>query len=255
MRLPNGVSTQTRQSPSSSRQRSITTCDRRAPSRWHLPVGEKAQQILRRAGIEIVLGHKPRQRRGLGQRAQFAHQRADAAAKLQRTSRPIALPERHLARLAGRRRHQHAVVRDLLNAPRRRAQDKRLAGMALEDHLFVEFAHAHGFAFAVGQKNTIQAAVGNGTGIQYRQSRRSVARRDHVAHAVPGEPRTQFGKLVGGIAPTEQIEHAFKRRAAQAAEGRGMADELVKRIHADLGLRRSPLASLPYPNRRTSTPR
>ena len=109
-------------------------------------------------------------------------------------------------------------------------------GWRLEDHLLVELADAHGLAFAVGKKNAVEAAIGNGAGVENGQAGRAIAGGDHVADAVPGEARTQLGELVGGIAAAEQIEHALEGRAGEAAKGRGAADEVEERIDADFGL-------------------
>ena len=235
MRLPNGVSTHTRQSPSSSRHRSTTIVAvvGNLPCGFGL-VGEKAQQILRGAGIEIVLVHQPRERGRLRQRAQLAHHGADAAAEFERTSRPVALPERHLARLARSGRHQHAVVRNVGDAPRRRAENERLVGVRLEDHLFVELAHAYRLALGKCKKDAIETAIGNRSGIQNRQPRRAVARRHHIAHAIPRQSWTQLGKLVGGVAPAQQIEHPLEGRAGKRAERRGAPHQIEEKIDGDL---------------------
>ena len=54
--------------------------------------------------------------------------------------RGVALPERHPADLARRRRHQHPVVGDVLDAPRRRTEEEHVTHARLVDHLLVEFA-------------------------------------------------------------------------------------------------------------------
>jgi hypothetical protein len=74
MRLPNGVSTQTRQSPSSSRQRSITTV--RSSGTWPVASSWSARNAAgfpRRRDRDRAR-HEARERSGLGQCAQFAHQ-------------------------------------------------------------------------------------------------------------------------------------------------------------------------------------
>ena len=109
--------------------------------------------------------------------------------------------------------------------------------MALEDHLLVQLAHAHRFALAVRQKNAVQSAVGNGACIQNRQPRRTIARRHHIADAIPRQPRPQLGKLVRWVAPAQQIQHAFKRRAAQPPKRRSVPHQLEQRIHAHFRLR------------------
>ena len=83
-------------------------------------------------------------------------------------------------------------------------------GCDLEDHLLVEFADADGLALGVGEEDAVEAAVGNGAGVQNGEAGCAVARRDDVADAIPGEARAQLGELVGGVAAAEQIEHAFE---------------------------------------------
>ncbi len=164
--------------------------------RRQLLVGKVAQQILRRLRIQVVLTRQPRHRRVARHLAQLAHQRADAPAELQRPPRCVAMPEGHLARLARRRRNQHAIMRDLIDAPRRRAQNECLAGAALEDHLLVQLAHAHRPPFGARKKDAIQPAVRNRPAIQDRQHLRALARCQQVADAVPRHARTQLGKFI-----------------------------------------------------------
>src|SRR5437588_11773052 len=66
----------------------------------------------------------------------------DVVAKLRRTRGCVAMPKRHLARLARRRQNQHAIVRDLLDTPGAGAESERITLTALENHFFVEFADA-----------------------------------------------------------------------------------------------------------------
>ncbi len=90
-----------------------------------------------------------------------AHQLADGASELQRPAGGVRLPERHLARFARRRRDEHAVVRDLLDAPGRGAEQERLADAALEHHLFVELADARAGPALAGEEHAVEAAIGN----------------------------------------------------------------------------------------------
>src|SRR5437764_1342829 len=81
-------------------------------------------------------------RSGSGSTSCGSGARADRATELERPRRGLALPERHLPRDAGCGRDEHAVVRDLLDPPGRRAEQERLPHARLEDHLLVELAHA-----------------------------------------------------------------------------------------------------------------
>ncbi len=109
-------------------------------------------------------------------------------------------------------------------------------GVTLEDHLLVEFADAHGFAFAVGEEDAVEAAVGDGAGVENGEAGGAVAGGDDVADAVPGEARAELGELVGGITAAEQVEDAFEGRAGEGAEGSGAADEVEEEVDADFGL-------------------
>ena len=189
-------------------------------------VCEKAKQILGGTGIEIVLVDEARERCWLRQGAQLADHGADAAAEFERTSGAVALPERHLAWLAGSGRHEHAVVRNVGDAPCGRAEDERLVGMRLEDHLLVKLAHAHRLALSEGKEDTVEAAIGDGSGIQNRQARRAVARRDNIAYSVPRQTRTQLAELLGRVAAAEQIEHAVEGGARERTERSGSTHEI-----------------------------
>src|ERR1019366_10756580 len=100
----------------------------------------------------------------------------------------------------------------------------------------VEFADTHGFTFRVGEEDAVEAAVGNGAGVEDGETGRSVAGGDDVADAVPGEARAQLGEFVGGVAAAEQVENAFEGGAGESAERCGAADEVVEDIHADFRL-------------------
>ena len=120
-----------------------------------------------------------------GMSREFADQLANAAAKFEGAAGIVSMPERHLARLARRRRNQYPVVGDLVDAPGRRAQDKGVAGAAFEDHLFVEFIHADGLAFRPREKDAVEAAIGNSAAVQDGQGLDSFARRQGVARCDP----------------------------------------------------------------------
>src|ERR1700722_9969880 len=112
----------------------------------NLLVGEKANKVFRCLFIEIVLANQAAQRRIPRHVAQFAHQLTDTAAKLERTASAVSMPERHLAGLARRRRHQHPVVSDFVDPPGGGAQDEGVAGPAFKHHLLIEFPYPNRLA-------------------------------------------------------------------------------------------------------------
>ena len=199
-------------------------------------IGQELQQILRCARIEIMLSDKAGERGGLRQRPQFAHQRTDATSKLQRTPWAIALPERHLARFTGSRNNKHPIMRNVFDAPGRRAENKGLVGMGLEDHLLVEFAHANGLALGVCEKDSVETAIRDRSSVEDGEAACAVASCHHIANAIPGQARSQFGKLIRGIPAAQKIENAVERRASESAKRRSTTHEIVERIHMHLGL-------------------
>ena len=199
-------------------------------------IGEELEEVFGGVGVEIVFGDEARERGGLGQGAQFANQSADAAAEFERAAGAIAFPERHFAGLAGSGHDEDAVVGDVFNAPGGGAEDEGLVGVRLEDHLFVEFADADGFAFGVGEEDAVEAAVGDGSGVEDGEAGGAFAGGDDVADAVPGEAGAQFGEFVGGVAAAEQVENTLEAGAGEAAEGGGAADEVVEEVDVDFRL-------------------
>ena len=81
-------------------------------------VGQIAQHVLRRLSVQIVLACESCDCGSPRHRTQLAHQRADPAAKFDGPPRLVTMPERHLARLTRRGAHQHAVMGNLIHAPR-----------------------------------------------------------------------------------------------------------------------------------------
>ncbi len=152
-------------------------------------------------------------------RSQLAHHRADAATKFNRPSWSIAMPEGHLSRLTGRGRNQYAIMRNLVDAPRGRAQDKGISGVALEDHFLVELADSHRLFRRAGQEHSIQPAIGNRPAVQNCQAFRSGARSERVAVAIPGDARTQLGEFIRRIPAGEHVEYAIECSPAEGGEG------------------------------------
>ena len=186
-----------------------------------------------------MLFHEAREGGGARHGEQFARHLADLAAELGGASGAIAVPEGHLAGLAGGGGDGDAIVRDLVDAPGGGAQDDGVAGAALEDHLLIEFADARA-ASGAGEIDGEQAAVGDGAAVDDGDRARALARGELVGDAVPGEARAQFGELVGGVAAGEHVEHRIEDAAGEGGVGRGLADEGEERVgipgvHGDHG--------------------
>jgi hypothetical protein len=63
-----------------------------------------------------------------GSDTDLAHELADATAELERATRAVAVPERHLAGLAGRGGDDHPLEGDVLDPPGGRPEQEGLAG-------------------------------------------------------------------------------------------------------------------------------
>ena len=124
----------------------------------------------------------------------------------------------------------HAVVADLLDAPRRRAEHERVAGPALVDHLLVELADAG----PVGQEHAEQPAVGDRAAVDDRHARRAVARPHPSADAVPHEARPEPGELVGRVAAREQVEDGGEDVVAEVGVVRGAPDQGAQLVDVPL---------------------
>ena len=82
------------------------------------------EEVVGRQLVEVVVGAQARHggrslaRRASGRlRLELAREGAERPPELDRPADRVALPERQLARLAGRRADQHPIVADALDAP------------------------------------------------------------------------------------------------------------------------------------------
>ncbi len=163
-----------------SRTRSITIVPIiRDLLRRELLVNQITQNILGRLLIEIVLARQPGNRSTARQLAQFANQRADAPAELNGGGL-IPVPERHLARLTGRRAHQHTILRDLVDAPRGRAQTTSHQ-RALKHHLLIELTDTQRFRVPSAHEDSIQATIRNRAAIEDGNPMHTLARCNPVS--------------------------------------------------------------------------
>ena len=144
---------------------------------------------------------------------------------------PFALPERDRPGHTGRRRDEDAVARDLLDAPRRRAEQERLAGPRLVDHLLVELADT---AAAVDEIHAEKTAIRNRPRIGHRQPAGTAAASDDAGGAIPDDARSELGELVGRIAAREHVEHVLELRPREIREWVRATHELVQVVDRDL---------------------
>ena len=94
------------------------------------------------------------------------------------------------------------IVGDVLDAPRRRAEQERLARPRLVDHLLVELADPG----AVGQEHPEQAPVGDGAGVGHGQALGARPAPQDAGDPVPHDARPQLAELLGRVAAGEQVE-------------------------------------------------
>ncbi len=232
-RPPSGERMQTRQSPSSSRVRSTTSVRSSGTS----PVARAcSSRYWRRFSAAWSSSWCPRTSRDTaaarGDLAELADQPADELTRLQRTRRGVSVPERHLSRLSRRRRDEHPVVGDLLDAPRRGAEEEDLAHLALEHHLLVQLSHPGMGLLPAGEEHAVEPAVGDGAAIHDGDPLGALAGDDRVGHPVPGDAGSELGEVVRGEAAGEEIEHVLEHRPAQLGERRRTAHRGMERVHA-----------------------
>ena len=95
------------------------------------------------------------------------------------------MPEGHFAGLAGSGRDQDAVVGDFVDAPGGSAEDEDFADARFEDHFLVELADADGLFVVTGEKDAVEAAIGDGAGVEDGEALRAFARGEEVRDRDP----------------------------------------------------------------------
>ena len=189
-------------------------------------VGDVAPQVAGRAPFQRRLFREPALGGALGLVAQLAHERAQRAPQLQRASRPLAAPERHLAGLARGGRDDHPVARDLRDAPGGRAQQERLADARLVHHLLVQLADARAVR---AQVHGVKAAVGDGAAAEDRHQPRVAPGRQPIRGAVPGQPRPQIRELVRRVAARQHVQRRRQHVARERRVRVGALDDRLQR--------------------------
>jgi hypothetical protein len=150
------------------------------PGRLGLLV-EVGHDVGRRPLVERVHGAEPLVGLLGGQRPDGAHELAHRPAQLCLSTRTVAVPERHLAGLAGGGGDHDPFEGDVLDAPCRGAEQEGLAHPGLVDHLLVQLADP----CAVGQEDAVEAAVGDGAARGHRQALRAGTAPHGPREAVP----------------------------------------------------------------------
>src|SRR4029453_9326565 len=147
---------------------------------------EVGAQVRRGAAVEPVVARQTLQRLALRGFRDGARELTDRAPELGRPTRPVAVPERHLSRLARSWRDEDAVVGDLVDAPRRRPEEEDLPRPRLEHHLFVEPADAPALpAFLAGEEHPVEAAVRDGARVDDGHPPRAFPAPNRAADPLP----------------------------------------------------------------------
>ncbi len=174
--------------------------------------------VQARAGQALACGLRSRP-------VQLAHERADGRAELAAAADAVALPEGKPTRCARRRRDEHPVIGDLLDAPGGGAEREDVADARFVDHLLVQLAHAPRAALRAGEEHPEEPPVGDRAAAGHREPQRPRPPGQHVGRAVPHDPRPQLGELFAGVAPGEHVEHRVQHGSGQLPVGRGPAHE------------------------------
>ncbi len=141
----------------------------------------------------------------------------------------VAVPEGHGAGHARRRRDHDPVARDLLDAPRGRAEQEGLPHPGLVDHLLVELADPA----PVGQVHREQPAVGDRARVGHGQRAGAAAGADRALEPVPHDPRPQLAELLRRVATVEHVEHVLELAAVELGVGPGAPEQLVQVVDGD----------------------
>ena len=180
-------------------------------SRRRLLLAQEREQVACGALVEAVPLGQPLDRLLVGEGGELPRGLADLLAELVRPPHPLALPERHRAGNTGGRRDEHAVARDLLDPPRRGAEQEGLPRARLVHHLLVELADAPA---AVDEMDAEEAAVGDRARVRDREPPRAVPPANHAGRPVPDDPR---------LAARRTRRRGSDRRACRARSRAGRA--------------------------------
>ncbi len=194
-------------------------------------LGQVRHQVRSRLLVESGVDQSLRRLLGRGRR-HLAGERAQSLAELERAADPVAVPERHLARLPVGRDHVDAVVGDLRDPPARRTEREHVAHPRLVDHLLVELADPRARRFA-GDEDAEQAAVRDRAATGHRDPLCSRSPGQRAGIAIPHQSGAQLGELVGRESTGQQIERRLVGRTRKSLEGRRPANRLEPLLDPD----------------------
>ena len=213
------------------------------PSRRACARARACGRRARRRGLPLVvryasrLSAAPRVEVVLARQAARAASRGGAASS--RVSRPSARPSSTgraarspcqngiLPGSPGAGVDQHAVARDLDDAPARGARARRCrprgsrrpSPRRARRRAGPPRASRRTRVAAVGEEHAVEAAVGIVPAFATTSRCAPSRARTRAAQPVPGDARPQLGELVGGVAAGEHVEDALELRARQPANG------------------------------------
>ena len=244
-RAPNGDSTQTRQSPTSSRKRSTTIAAiaRRFSGRCRLVV-EVVDQILRSAPVEVMFVDQPGFALGPRQREQLASELADRPTERRRS--PGAVAAARTASFPALRAPGDTVTRSWVICSIRHDEAPSKNTSPVRDSNTISSSSSptriERSSVVRLEENSVEAAIGDRAAAGHRDVARALASLQRAPNAIPGHPRPQLGELVARIASAQHVEHAVERAAAELGERRGLAHERVGLLDVE---RRRPTPSRP----------
>ena len=162
---------------------------------------------------------------------QLSHERTQRPPQLDRTAQSVAVPERDLARHAGRWRDDHPIRPDLLNPPARGPESDHLADAALVNHLLIELSDPPSrSARLADQEYRVQPAIRDRAAARDRH-RPCVAPALHPAgFPVPHDARLQLRELVGGIRPGQHPQNGLECVARERLVRRRPPHRLVQLV-------------------------
>ncbi len=168
-------------------------------------------QVLSRQGVQTVALGQPLDSGISIHGIDLPNELAHGSTQFERAAGPVAMPERHLARLAWSRGDHDPLMGDVLDPPGGRSEEERLASPGFVHHLLIELTDPG----AVGEEDAVQASIGNGAAAGYREALRTGPTPDHTLNTIPNDPGSKLGELIGGIAASQQIEHIGEPLIAQ----------------------------------------